>query len=56
MRHSVDEPGNEHAVRETPSQVPAQAPPPAQPVRVPRGAPLTGEQVPADPATSHASH
>jgi hypothetical protein len=40
-----------------PLQAPPQlVPPPAQAVRSPCGAPVAGEQVPTDPATSHASH
>ena len=57
LRQEVESPGYVQAAGCVPSQLPAQTvPSEAQAVRVPRGAPVAGEHVPALAATSHASH
>jgi hypothetical protein len=57
LRHDVELPGYAHAVRSEPLQLPPHADPSlAHAGRPPDGAPLTGEQVPVDPARLHASH
>jgi hypothetical protein len=51
----TDGPGKVHVLRVLPSQTAPQVPWPGQGPRLPCGAPLTGEQAPTEPATSHAS-
>ena len=53
-RQFVLRPGKVHAVTDTPSHVPPQGPLPEHAMRMPWGAPVTGEQVPSEPITSHA--
>jgi len=56
-RQEIESPGYVHAAGWTPSQLPPHSvPSEAQAFRVPCGPPVAVEQVPALPATSHASH
>jgi hypothetical protein len=56
--HESDEPGYAHALTFEPSQSAAHGPLPGQAARAGEafacGAPVTGTQVPSEPATSHA--
>ena len=56
MPHIVWSLGKVHAARFIPSQVPAHTPDPPHARRPAWGAPVTGEHVPSEPGTSHASH